>query len=135
MPKIGALRIDTKTANEGRWVEYPEVPGMRFKIARYGNAAFKRAVDKIMRPVRSVVSTMSTERLTEMQWPAVARHVLVGWDGIEDDDGNEIPYSPQKAEEFLRDERYAALTEWVLAESRNDAAITESEVKAAAGNL
>lgn len=33
---------------------------------------------------------------------ALSRTILLGWKGIEDDDGVEIPYSPEKARELLK---------------------------------
>lgn len=49
----------------------------------------------------------------ELDYAIYAKTVLVGWEGIVDDEDQEVPFSVESAEEFLR-----ALPEWLFDEIR-----------------
>jgi hypothetical protein len=127
MPKLSSLRVDVAAESEGRWFEY--VPGLRFLIASTGSRTFRAAIDTAMQPYRDLIRQDQTNpgkerRFTvEMREKVVRRvmaeRVLIGWDGLEADDGTPIPYSADEAERLLADAAMHRVTEWVerIAES------------------
>lgn len=77
------------------------------KIARAGgrNHSYTQALAKATKPHRRAIAAghMKEAALRNILIPVYARYVLVGWEGVTDLSGeNEIPYTPAKAEEFLK---------------------------------
>lgn len=111
--KLKALRLDTDKESNGIWREF--VPGLEFKVARSGNAAYRAEAAKVLAPYAGRGS--SGPRDIEMQpvlAPVMAKHILKGWRGLEDESGAEIVYSPEKAKEILEDPAHIDLFEQVL---------------------
>lgn len=98
---IERFATDSTLENEGVWVEAGS--GLRLKIARLNNAAYEEELRKLGKPyVRQIrLGTMSNDVLETLNVKAVARHVLKGWEGLEDESGNEIKFTPQQAEDIL----------------------------------
>jgi hypothetical protein len=132
--KFYQAMIDPELDREGRWAEF--VPGMRFRIARMDN---KRALDSHRQRLadeqaRVGRAKIAPEVLGEIALETLARHVLLGWDGVDDADGKPIPYSPEKALEFLRDERCRDLRRFLEEAASDAAAYHASARKDAEGN-
>ena len=58
------------------------------------------------------------ELIDEVTNRCVAKTVLLGWRNLEDDDGNPIEYSHEKALELLRDPTLMVFKEFVEGEAR-----------------
>lgn len=133
MAKISSVKADPVKAESGVWVDYEA--GIRLKIARMNNPAFEAFVRAKQRPkIRGFRANKATDdELNELTREAVARHVLVGWENVEDDDGNLIPYSPEKSLEFLKDPALSDLYQFVVLQASDAAAYraeaTEEAVK------
>ena len=125
-------KLDTKKSEEGRWVEY--VPGISVLIARSRN---RKALDMMaklgQRSLRRIQSG-STEALDSITKQVVAHTIIRGWRGMTDDDGADIPYSPEKALEIISDPRYADFLEFVQTEAGLDDEYRASDMEEAAGN-
>lgn len=134
MAKLSSIKSDPSKAEGGVWVDYEA--GIRLKVARMGNAAFEAFVRSKQRPkIRGFragkISDAEADALTR---EAVARHVLVGWEHIEDDKGNAIPYSPEKSIEFLADPALADLYQFVVLQASDAAAYKAEAEEDARGN-
>ncbi len=97
--KLSNLATDDELETEGAWVDIGE--GARIKVAytgsrRFRGAAFRRANRRGFRQTRQTFDAQDEDTIR-----LLATDVLLDWDGIEDDDGNAIPYSPEKARELL----------------------------------
>jgi hypothetical protein len=103
--KLSTLVSDKEKTTSGVWCEFCE--GLDFKIARMNNPEFRKYVSNLSRGSNRNslrrIQRGDTEATLELTLKAMAKHILVGWRGLEDDEGNEIPYSSQKAEEILKD--------------------------------
>ena len=64
-------------------------------------SAFVRDRSRIV-SIRGKSGDLDREALDEVTMEAVATHVVMGWDGLEEDDGAVIPYSPSMALEIFR---------------------------------
>lgn len=86
---------------EGRWV--PVGKTGRLKIARMNNEKYREYVKKQTKPYRSAIraGTVDDELMTEIVVRAMARHILLDWEGITE---KKVPitYTIEKAEELLR---------------------------------
>jgi len=114
MPKLSSVRTNVEKAEKGVWTEYE---GIRLLVARYNNAAHKRAIAEGSKPHLERIRAGDSDLNLTIQREAMAGTVLLGWDKLEDDDGKPIPFSQEKALEILKDPRLADLHEHVMAQA------------------
>ncbi len=114
MAKIGSIKTDRDKVEEGVWRTY--VQDVRLLIASVNNPAYREHKDRLLRPhLRQLrAKELAPEQVLEIIKPAVAHHILKGWQNLQDDSGAEIPYAPQTALEFFRDPAMADLYGFVL---------------------
>jgi len=114
MAKITEIRTDMEKAENGVLVDY--AAGIKLRIASINGAKYKKHRSRLLKPHLRQVRTkkLSADEVLEIIKPAVANHVLVGWENLEDEAGNEIPYTPEKALEFLKDPTLSDLYNFVL---------------------
>lgn len=98
---IERFATDETLETEGVWVEAGS--GLRLKIARLNNAAYEEELRRLGKPyVRQIrLGTVDNSVLETIAIKAVAKHVLKGWEGLEDEKGKTIQYTTNKAEEVL----------------------------------
>ena len=101
MGKLSKVKTDSKKEIEGIWEDYEE--GIRLKIARMGNPLYDEEIYRLSKPVLKRSREIPADELERISKQAVAKYILVDWENIEDDDGNEIPYSSEKALEYFND--------------------------------
>jgi hypothetical protein len=93
--------LDADAANHGKWFDLED--GGRVKVAKFNNPLHRAEITRLQKPhlatLRSGVDT--TDLVNDITVKAMARHILVGWDGLTLD-GENIDYSPEKAEELLK---------------------------------
>jgi hypothetical protein len=88
----------------GIWVEYsPNEDGSvpRFRIARLGGANRRAAVitDRVMKPFARQIqlNTLRPEKAEELDRHIFCEACLLDWQGVQDANGQEIPYSFENA--------------------------------------
>jgi hypothetical protein len=124
--KLSKLKVDAKKETDGVWVEVGE--GLELLIAGADNPEYRKYRDKLVKPFIRRVRTnlMSAEDTEDITRRAMARYVLLGWRGLEDDDGNPIQYSEKKALEILRESRELFN---IVADFASDRALFRAEVE------
>lgn len=115
--KITAFKTDRQRENQGVWVDIGD--GARLLIARLNNERYKQEFLAQTKPFRTQVrtGTLSEEIAERILRTCYARTVLMGWEGLQDEEGNDIPHSVEKAEELLSIPDFKSLVE-ELASSR-----------------
>jgi hypothetical protein len=102
--KFSNFQTDLAAEREGVWCEIGE--GCSLLIARAGNPQHEETVARLEREMRpqslAADAELSSKLRTEIAIKALAANILLGWRGLIDDDGKQIPYSREKAEELLR---------------------------------
>lgn len=100
--KITRFKTDDLKERKGTWVECPE--GLRIKIARLNNRAYIETRDQLFKPHRRIAGRLplSEDVVDDCVAKALSLHVLLDWEGLEDEAGNAIQYSHDKAYEYLR---------------------------------
>ena len=104
--RLRDIAIDAHAIEQGEWVDdLPGLDGVRVLVRGIGNADYRRLQAKLMRKVTPAesINGMSPERGDEITTKLLAETVLLGWEGIEDDDGAPLAYSKEKAVELLAD--------------------------------
>jgi hypothetical protein len=100
--KLTKYKTDQVAEREGKWVPWHE--GSRLLIARAGNPKFQAVLQKQMEPHTAVLRAGGSPPEGAQEAAivaATAEGCLLGWEGLDDDDGVAIPYSPAKAVELL----------------------------------
>lgn len=90
--------------------EFPVViegdPWLQVRRADESNKPYYNAVLALNRRVRPARSAKAQRDMLNKQVAQdrklYPKHVIVDWGGIFDDDGNEVPFSPEAAAEFLQ---------------------------------
>jgi hypothetical protein len=121
---IGNFKLDLRAVDEGQWVgDIPDLPGVSFRVrgSEYEpyQAALRRAstqdvasskrerVDQLRK--RSVDQEAFLVKLNH----AIARHLLIGWDGIYADEDTLQSFTEELALEFMTNRAYKAFREGV----------------------
>lgn len=110
---LNELKTDKTLENEGVWVE-DVFPGVRIKIRAASYRPFGQQVEKKQKPFKLLGKEPSVEELNEIIADAMSEHLVLDWDGLEDDNGP-IPYSPAVGKKVLLE--YERLTARILEES------------------
>ena len=94
------MRVATTSFDGGVWADYS---GAKLQIARAGNPTFLRVLDRIEAPYRKKIQQgkMSTEQSIDNLCKAMGEAILIGWEGIETEDGP-LEYSKENAFTVLR---------------------------------
>jgi hypothetical protein len=73
-------------------------------VARAGNSKHERLVERLRKKNGRGFRGEDLPREVEenIALEALSQTILLGWRGFEDDEGKEIPYSPEKARELLK---------------------------------
>jgi hypothetical protein len=94
---------DTALENEGAWVEITSE--LKIKVAALGNKAHQEAIEKFFKPYKAQKrSNMIDDTLEEeLHTKAIAKAILIDWQGMTDRKGKELPYSFENAYFLLSD--------------------------------
>ncbi len=132
MPSLSGFKYDKGKETDGVW--FTTLEGLKLKIARIGNPNAVRMTRKLtLENVRALKRDKSGDLLMELACKVHAKHVLVDWkDLLEDDEVTLIPYSSKKAEELLS--AYPAFLEEVLEYASRDDEYRAELVEAAVKN-
>lgn len=100
--KLSEMMVDKKAQEEGEWVDWRD--GVRVKVRSAETAAYSKLHEKLQKPYANILrhgGRIPREKTEEILIQCLAECVLVDWDGIIDDDGKPIKYTPEKALKFL----------------------------------
>lgn len=101
---ISKLKGDSALENEGVWVD--EKDGLRLKIARLGNAAYRKHLRGLITQQKSKLSHFRVhtdiDAIEERTKEAVAKHVLMDWENLDyaNEDGTvdkDVSFSSERA--------------------------------------
>lgn len=101
--------VDPEVVEQGGWVSnIPELAGVRLKCRGFGNKAWRRQAQILTNavPRNKRTPVMDPDENDRINSILLLNHGILDWDGIEDDDGNPIPYEKKKAAEYLKVTRF-----------------------------
>lgn len=97
---------NTETQTEGLWREIDD-GAAKLKIARFNNpehqAYLRQLREENAKLLENPDSEESQTKLGEIANKAMAAHILKDWEGIQDEEGNEIAFSEDAAYQLLSD--------------------------------
>lgn len=109
--KLSSLKADLEREQKGDWIEYPEWPGVAFKVCSLFMPAYTVARDLLIQRLtrKHKGNPPPPSELTPAIGKIYATHILHDWKGLD------VEYSADKALEVLSDPSYrlvVAAVEW-----------------------
>lgn len=134
MAKITAVMTDLEKVEKGVWVDY--AAGIKLCVAGINNENYKKMKDKILKPyLRQIrAKSMTSQELLEVIKPAAAKHLLVDWDNIEDENGKPLEYSYEKALEFFNNPALSDMYNFVLETAGEVETYRQEDIEESLGN-
>lgn len=99
---LAGLKVDEERAKKGIWV--PFMGGAKFLIGRAGSVGYNSAISKAWKEHDTALQddTPEAEELGQkLIAEATAEFEFLGWSGVVDEEGNDLPYSKELAVEYL----------------------------------
>jgi len=101
--KISSLKTDKLKEEEGGWVTFGA--DLMVKIARMDNINYLSCLRKLSKghisQIRLNDDPKTIDLIESFRRKAMARHILLDWKNMEDDEGKTIQYSYEKALELF----------------------------------
>lgn len=134
MARLSSIRRDQAKQADGVWCAYEF--DIRVRIRHIGYRPYLEMANQLTRPhrMRLTSDSLYTDELHRIVAPAVARHLVVAWENVEDDDGAPIACSPSEVERVLADERYADFLDWIIEQAREAQNYREAQHGDSVGN-
>jgi hypothetical protein len=119
--KLGDLRMklskyaqNLTAAKDGVEIDLGE--GLFIRVARSNNEKYNDYLKKALKPYERQLRMKQLPDATfeKIYNQAIAETVILGWKGLEDADGKDIPYSKEKVVELLADPVYSDFKELLL---------------------
>lgn len=121
--KLSTIKAAGAASLHGTWVDViPSLPGVRLKVCAANNPKSRAIVTEFY--ANAPRGKRSKEELDAVERRQILEAILVDWDGITDDEGAPIPFTREKAEEFLSDPEIS----FMLVEAINFAAAFVADV-------
>lgn len=133
MVELRSLKVDLDAASNGRWVTF--VPGLKLLVARYLHPKHRDAIHKLYADWHAEHGTQDVPGSVnaEITRKSIAEAILLGWEGLEDD-GEQVPFSVEKATEIMLDPEMVDLQDFVCECSQADAAYRKGQTEKDLGN-
>lgn len=111
--KLSAIKIDAAAAEAGVWIRSIAGMGDLGLFTRgVGNADWRRLQDKLTAAVplnKRVAGAVDPEERDRIITELLIETALLGWEGIEDETGEPLPYSKAQARELISNPDYRQL--------------------------
>ena len=123
--KLSAFKVDSGKMSKGAWVDWIPFVGVkaRLLVASINSPALKQAERNLVRENAAALrEDQSFENMVRVLTPAIAEHLLLGWEGLLDDKtGEPIPHSKKAALDMLNSPElyFMAQDVYVAAGNRN----------------
>lgn len=100
--KIASFKTNTKLEIAGVWKVI--APDTELLVARDNNPNFVKELRLAMAPYSTKIqrSNMTNELAEDILSKIMSTTILLGWKNIQDDDGNQIEYSPEAAYDLFK---------------------------------
>lgn len=134
MAKLSALASDLEKEVKGIRVHYEM--GIYVIVARSGNPKYREKLAELLDPHREAISDGSAppDLYDNLLKQARSECILLGWENIDDDEGNPIPYSAANALAIFMDPRYKDFYRFVIQVADNGLNYRAKLIKEMEGN-
>jgi hypothetical protein len=100
--KLSRIKIDKDKQLDGVWCD-TGLDGLRLLVARQGNTRYREYIAQNSKElqIQARHNAIDVRKVDNINKDAAARHILLGWENLQNDDGTPIPYSSEKARELF----------------------------------
>jgi hypothetical protein len=117
--KLSNLKVDVNAIENGTWVsDIPNLPGVRFLVAGMESKAYRKAFARALRTSTTrrerASGNLEADRIQELQRELVAKHCLLDWDGVDNDDGKPVKYDAKLAHTLMTEPEYLPFQQGVF---------------------
>ena len=104
--KLAKFKQSLVKAETGSTIDMGD--GLKVTVARIGCKAYQDVIKKLTAPHQRAIrnKTLDDSVYETIMNKALAETILLGWEGLEDEHGEVIKYSKEKAYELLTDPEY-----------------------------
>jgi len=111
MGSLKNIREDNVALNEGKWFDWVE--GIRLLIASSDCSGYQLEMERQALTRATADLEQDQDAIQVDMRVAAGKFLLLGWENIQDDDANDIPYSEDQAVRWLSDPDYFPLYRFV----------------------
>lgn len=131
--KLSKFKQDVNKAADGTWVDVGD--GLKLKVARQGNKNYNSVVRTLMKPYKQAIksNTLADSVYEDLQNKAISQSVLLSWEGLEGEDGKDMPYSQETAYDLLSNPAFEDLKSLVVDLSNELETFREAEKEELSG--
>lgn len=114
MGNLRKIKANLNLVNDGKDFEW--IDGIVLRICSIDKTEYLVARQTALKAFEKDyrLKTIDTEKINNAIKECIAEHILVGWSGITDDDGNEVVYSKEQALEFFNDPELFEFYDYVV---------------------
>jgi hypothetical protein len=106
--KFSKLKTDKSKEVSGVWVDTglrdtPNSPELRLLIARQGNEKYNAYVKENNKSLitNAKFGRIDTDEVERINKDAAAKHVVLGWENLEDENGQPIPFTSERCRQMF----------------------------------
>jgi len=135
MANIERVKTDLQKEDKGVWIDFEL--GIRLKIARARNSAYRELMRQLTEPYLKDIREGELELniLEDLLRQVRAKTILLDWENIEDKNGDPIEYSSEQALAFFNDPELRDFYTFVVMASENMENFKKKLIKDAEKNL
>lgn len=130
--KLSSIKRDVNANENGVWVT-GAYGDMDLLIAASNNKKYVKMLRREVKPYERALrnKTIDDAVFADIQNKCMAKHILLGWRNMQDDEGSEITYSYEKALEIIKDPENVDFRDLVIALSDEAEVFRKESVEAA----
>lgn len=109
---FSAFAVDANQEQDGTLTQLPNAGDTKFRIAREGNKAYSKLLQKLVKMNRSVLDSKGAAaeaKSDEILIEVMAKTILIGWEGEVTYQGKKLSYSTEAAKTLLAHKDFRAV--------------------------
>lgn len=123
MVKLVSISSDLELERKGVELHYRE--GAHFTLGRFGTRETEEFIRKRAEPYLSQYDnsegiSIPLDIMEQITKDCIIELVLLGWRGLENDDGSELIYTKEKAREILDNPALHDLYNWIITQAKSE---------------
>lgn len=111
-------KINVESVETGAWVgDIPDMGDLRIRTKGLNNAGFRKLQQTLIAAVPRQdrhKGRIAPAKLDEINASCLLNQALLGWENLEDENGQPVPYSKEQAKVYLTDPAYRAFYDAAL---------------------
>jgi hypothetical protein len=136
--KLSDIALDSERQEKGAWVgDIPECGELKLLVRGVNNSDWRKLQSKLIEaiPRKKRTGRLDVDEMDRVQSTCLLNTCLLDWSGVEDDQGNALPYTKELAHKLLFDPQYRKFRDGVVWAATVVAEQTAEDQTEIVGNL